>query len=57
MTVKVTREQVAAARIVHALDRAEGRKSDEWILRLINAKEPATRSTSALANESTESHR
>lgn len=38
MTIKVTREQVAAARIVHALDRAEGRESDEWILRLINAK-------------------
>lgn len=41
MSIKVTREQVSAARIVHALDQAEGRQSDEWIMRLINAKEPA----------------
>ncbi|WP_156811718.1 hypothetical protein [Janibacter hoylei] len=39
MSIKVTREQVAAAKIIRALDKAEGRKSDEWILRLINAKE------------------
>lgn len=41
MSIKVTREQVAAARIVRALDQAEGRESDEWIERLTRAKEPA----------------
>lgn len=41
MSIKVTREQVSAARIVHALDKAEGRKSDEWVLRLIEAKDPS----------------
>lgn len=38
MSIKVTREQVAAAKIVHALDKAEGRKSDEWITRLVSAE-------------------
>lgn len=38
MSIKVTREQVAAARIVHALDQAEGRQSDRWIQRLLQAK-------------------
>lgn len=36
-TIKVTRQQVAAARIVSALDQAEGRESDEWIQRLTQA--------------------
>lgn len=47
MRIKVTREQVAAARIVHALDLAEGRESDEWVIRLINAKEPTSPDRSA----------
>lgn len=38
MSIKVTREQVAAARIVYALDQAEGRKSDDWITRLVRAE-------------------
>lgn len=41
MSIMVTREQVAAARIVRALDQAECRESDEWIERLTRAKEPA----------------
>lgn len=36
-TIKVTRQQVAAARIVSALDQAEGRESDEWTQRLTQA--------------------
>ncbi|MDN5746807.1 MAG: hypothetical protein L0H31_17075 [Nocardioidaceae bacterium] len=38
MSIKVTQEQVAAARIVYALDQAEGRQSDEWITRLVRAE-------------------
>lgn len=39
MTIKVTREQVEAAKVVQALDKAEGRESDEWITRLVSAEE------------------
>lgn len=48
MTIKVTREQVAAAKIVQALDNAEGRQSDEWITRLVSAeKRPQTAGSSS----------
>lgn len=38
-TIKVTRQQVAAARIVRALDQVEGRQSDEWVQRLTQAEQ------------------
>lgn len=56
MSIKVTREQVSAARILHALDQAEGRKSDEWVMRLINAKESLS-PTSTETTEATQSDR
>lgn len=41
MTIKVTPDQVDNARLLMALDRADGRASDEWVVRLANAR-PAT---------------
>lgn len=37
MTIQVTRTQVAAAKLRIALDRVEGRTTDEWTLRVANA--------------------
>ena len=40
MTIRVAQDQVDNARLLMALDKAEGRESEEWIVRLANA-EPA----------------
>lgn len=38
MTIKVTPDQVDNAKLLMALDKADGRDSEEWIVRLANAK-------------------
>jgi len=38
MAIKVTPDQVDDAKLLMALDRADGRTSAEWIVRLANAK-------------------
>jgi len=38
MTIRVAQDQVDNARLLMALDKAEGRESDEWVIRLANAK-------------------
>lgn len=37
MTIHVTRDQVDNAKLLMALDRADGRESEEWIVRLAGA--------------------
>ena len=37
MTIRVTRDQVDNAKLLMALDRADGRESEEWIVRLAGA--------------------
>ena len=37
-TIKVTQDQVDNARLLMALDRADGRQSEEWIIRLASAR-------------------
>lgn len=39
MTIKVTPDQVDNAKLLVALDKARGRASEEWIVRLANAKQ------------------
>lgn len=41
MTLKVTPDQVDNAKLLMALDKADGRKSEKWIVRLANAKPAA----------------
>lgn len=38
MDIRVTSDQVDNARLLVALDRAQGRESDEWIIRLASAR-------------------
>lgn len=42
MTIRVTSDQVDNARLLIALDRAQGRATDEWILRLARATPEAS---------------
>ena len=45
-TIKVTQDQVDNARRLMALDRADGRQSEEWIIRLASAGPAPTELTS-----------
>lgn len=41
MTIKVTPDQVDNAKLLVVLDKVQGKTSDEWVVRLANAK-PST---------------
>lgn len=47
--IKVTQDQVDNAKLLIALDRARGRDSEEWIVRLANAKPARDTSTGQAA--------
>lgn len=51
MTIKVTPDQVDNAKLLVVLDKFQGKTSDEWVVRLANAKpsppEPRHRETPA----------
>lgn len=52
MTIRVTSDQVDNARLLIALDRADGRNTDEWILRLARAT-PEAGSGDSIADPAT----
>lgn len=42
MTIKVTPDQVDNAKLLVVLDKVQGKTSDEWVVRLANAKPSTT---------------
>ncbi len=53
MTIRVTRDQVDNAKLLMALDRADGRECDEWIVRLAGASTAVGEAPSALPDAPT----